>query len=490
MLFLGLNKLFFITKTSYKVFFAILTSIIFHGIFTMGICGVNNNWPLYIHKDSFCGECFCQDSVFPPFLEHQRRGCQSYYAFRPLAGQIKNCECREVNDYFLYPVFSHTRNTLCESWNIFHIINSNRCDGPCGGCQKLTIFPFIFYNHTGDPCTSYYGFFPIYGYVRNYFGINKIQWAFFPFYLSLQRGDTVRHGMPFPFIRKQTGPCSGGGALWPLYGHFWRRGDYNHTYFLWPLLYNNYDNLCACCPDRRHAFLPFYAYENSSKREMTTVIWPFFSQIRMKQVCYREIQFPWPFFVQGRGDCKYVNRWAPIYSHSICNGKEKRWFLWPLLKIQRWNERGMCIKQDQLLYFLYWDQQQFCCEDPCFHARKTHLWPLFSYWDNGCGKKQFQFLSPFETFFPTNKAVRLLYSPLFAIFKAEQIRPGHTRQSLFFDLIVAQQSPHESYFTIGPIFEAKQTSRCCGFQILKGLLGGYKKENGKRCFKFLWMTFG
>lgn len=464
---------------------AIICALILQGLSVKALADWVNFWPLWVAEHTECGRFLNKENTLGPLIEQKFTDCEHVAALRPIGLHIDDYCCNQKFDYFLYPLFSHTTSQCGSNWNMFGLVS---------GCSsnertKYTVFPFLFVNQTCDPCTSYGAFFPIGGTIRNYFGMDTIKWAFFPLYLGLEQKCTIRHAFPWPFIRWQTGPDSGGGALWPLAGYFWRGCDYEHAYLLWPLIYKRWDHLDAPVPSYRIGFLPFFAYENSARREMTTIIWPFFSHVIMHDRNYVEDQFLWPFFVQGRGECEYVNRCAPFYSHSIRRGIDKRWFLWPLLKIQQWEERGVCVKREQLLYFLFWKQRQWCLSNPCApEAKKMHLWPFYSYWDNGAGQKQFQFLSPLEVFFPTNRAVRNAYTPFFAIFRHEQIQPGHTRQSILFDLIASECTPCSQHFCIGPLFEMERSPCRSGFEILKGLLG-FKKENGKNSLKLLWIEF-
>lgn len=464
---------------------AIVWTLILQGISTNAFADWVNYWPFWVSEHTECDRFLHRDNFLGPLIE-QRYTCREHVAaIRPIGVHIDDYCCNRMHDYFLYPLFSHTTTECGTNWNMFGLIagcNSNERN-------KITIFPLLFSNRTCDSCTSYFAIFPLGGTIRNYLCMDSITWAFFPLYLALEQRCTVRHGLPWPFIRWQTGPSSGGSALWPLAGYFWKDCDYEQAYLLWPLIYKRFDCLSEPIPRYRVGFLPFFAYEYSAKKEMTTIIWPFFSHVIMHDRNYVEDQFLWPFFVQGRGDCEYVNRCAPFYSHSIRRGHDKKWFLWPLLKIQHWEDRGVSVTQEQLLYFLFWKQRQRCLTNPCApEAKKMHLWPLYSYWDNGAGQKQFQFLSPLEVFFPTNRAVRNAYSPLFAIFRHEQIEPGHTRQSILFDLIASENTPCSQHFSIGPIFEMERSPCRSGFQILNGLLG-FQKENGKKSLKFLWIRF-
>lgn len=445
-------------------------------------------WPFFVEETKYGEVEDSNISFFGPLVEQSWRCNGEFTAVRPIGLHTENYEHETSDDYFLYPFFSTHQTSTQRRWSIFNLIHGKSECCPDGTTkERLMIYPFIFSEKGCCRDEGYSGVFPLVGRVENFFGQDSIRWVLFPLYLELQRKEVCRYGLPWPFIRWQDGECAGGGAFWPLYGHFWKENVYDHRYLLWPLIYTNWDHLDKEVPSLKEGFLPFYAYERSAKKEALTILWPFFTHLERRDKYYVEDQFLWPLFVQGRGEEDYVNRWAPVYTHSIHRGVDKQWFFWPLLKVQRWEEQGMNITQEQLLYFLVWKQRQRSIYDPCFEAKKYHVWPLFSYWDNGCGNKQFQFLSPFEVFFPSNEPVRKTYSPLFAIIKCEQVAPGHARQSILFNLIKTEKSPCGQKMSIGPILDV-ETGENGRFEILKGLVG-YKRVGDKKTFRLLWMSF-
>lgn len=199
--------------------------------------------------------------------------------------------------------------------------------------------------------------------------------------------------------------------------------------------------------------LPFYTRDTAPGYVSENYAWPFFGYThRTDPYRYDERRYFWPFLVQGRGDQRRVNRWGPFYTHSVIKGYDKTWFAWPLFRHARWTDNGIAQEQNQVLWFLYWSLTQRSTTNPAAApAHKTHLWPLFSSWDNGAGQRQLQVLSPFEVFFPTNEPVRQLWSPLTAIYRYDQRAPGDTRGSILFSLVSWKNSPTGREFHLGPL---------------------------------------
>ena len=273
-------------------------------------------------------------------------------------------------------------------------------------------------------------------------------------------------------------------------GQFKRKNKYNRQYMLWPLIYDYKEDLDKPNITHKQGFLPFYTKETSANVESMTWVWPFFGYTHKTNPFYNESRYFWPFFVQGRGAVDYVNRWAPFYTHSIHRGKEKKWVMWPFLRTRNWDEKGVHIEEGQVFYFLIWSQRQWSLANPSApFAEKTLVWPFFSYWDNGAGRKQFQFINPLEVFFLGNEVVSKVYTPLFALYRYNQIEPGHVRQTLLFNTVVWERKHDEKRIAIGPIIDWKEGKDSSHVQFLYGLFG-LTKKNGKQGFKLFWKEFG
>jgi hypothetical protein len=204
-------------------------------------------------------------------------------------------------------------------------------------------------------------------------------------------------------------------------------------------------------------------------------------------VHYHETRYFWPFFVQGRGDEKFVDRWAPFYTHSISKGYDKHWYLWPLVRHADWRDHEVGRTRTQFLYFVYWNEQQRPLRGNASAASLTHLWPLYSGWDNGAGRRQWQFLSPLDVFFPQVDKVRQTWSPLFALARYDRRAPGDARTSFLWNAITWEQHAAEerSEFHLGPLLSIARQSAEKRIAIGNGLLG-FKRSADRRWRMFWW----
>jgi hypothetical protein len=122
-------------------------------------------------------------------------------------------------------------------------------------------------------------------------------------------------------------------------------------------------------------------------------------------------------------------------------------------------------------------------------AELTHVWPLYSSWNDGAGRRQWQFLSPFEVFFPRNEKVRHAWTPLLALARHEQRAPGDERTSILWNAISweRQTRNERSEWHIGPLLGVTRQGGEQRVSIGNGLLGLRRgPESGWRMF---WLDF-
>jgi hypothetical protein len=351
--------------------------------------------------------------------------------------------------------------------------------------KSFEVFPFYFDYDSYNPDYDYWAIFPIYGELKNRLFHERISWTLFPLYSKWERKDEQTYAYLWPFIRYRTGPHSRGLSIWPLAGYFERENDYVQRYALWPFLYYHKQKLYKEIPDTQLGILPFYARETREGYRREDFLWPFFGYTQDDIHNYEEVRFLWPLFIQGRGDDRYLNQLAPLYSISKRNGKRSNWYLWPLLNNKRYQLDGIDVSKWRFFYFLYQDITQTVGPEESFVATKKHLWPLYSYWKRNDGVRQLQILSLLEPLFPNNETIRKLYSPLFSVYRYQELNPDHKDVEILFSLIHFERRPEHERLDIGPIFNYFESESFTKYELLKGLLG-YERVDGRKYLRLLW----
>lgn len=435
-----------------------------------------NAWPVWVAEADAAGHARNWQAAGPLLFISPTPDGGAYRGLRPfyLRREAVNGQIKE--SVFLYPLYIRRQSDTHTSWSVFNLINHHApaaAGGDAGGPKSFDVWPFYFSRETGAPDTSYRAFFPIAGTVKHRFGYDRLSWGVFPLFWQSVKAEVTTTSTPWPFIQRSTGGGHRGVAVWPLFGHSEKPGHYRQQYYLWPLIYKNETRLSEPVPMVQEGFLPFYTREQSAGSISENYVWPFFGYTdRTEPNRYREVRYLWPLLVQGRGDDQMINRWAPFYSRSVRKGVEKTWMGWPILKEEKWAEADVMRTRHQFLFFLYWSEKQHRLSNPDLPpAAKAHLWPLLSTWDNGAGRRQAQFPSPLEVFFPHNDTVRQLYNPLFALYRYDQRSPENVRTALLWNAISWHRQPAGHKFHLGPLFssELDATGRRVAFG--RGLLG-------------------
>ncbi len=409
----------------------------------------------------------------------------SVFSVRPLYTRFDFKNREASSTHLVYPFFNFYRYSESSHWHVLNLIRSaERLEG---NERQVQVWPFLFWKDFPDDSRDAFALWPLGGTLKRFLGRERVDFAAWPLYIRTARRGEVRYSTPWPFIQTLTGEAEGF-AFWPFFGHFERPGVYDHTFAVWPLYYDYHDRLDQPVPYHRFGVLPFYARETAAGMRSETYLWPFFGYTREQdpRPVYAETRYFYPFLVQGRGVEKSVNRWMPLYTHERVGDRQKWWYLWPFLKREEIDLGFLTRERTQFLFFLYRDEQQDAPGD--FHARRQALWPLYSYWQDGHGRKQVQALDLFSVFFPRNRQVQETWTPLFAIYRYDE-RPGSTHRSFFWNLIVHERAGADKRLVVGPVFEQESSRNHSEWSILKGLLGRIETDNGTR-WKVFWHTWG
>ncbi|MDR1010169.1 MAG: hypothetical protein LBM04_03395, partial [Opitutaceae bacterium] len=420
---------------------------------------------------------------------------------RPFYVEKRDAGGRLVQLHILYPLFNWraVKDDGCR-WDILTLINHEhgpptRPSAEHPADNQFDIWPLYFSNNTGDPATSHRALFPIYGNISNRLLQDRLGWFLFPIYgWSMRNGTTTRAAL-WPIFRRSTGAGIDGWKVWPLAGHETKTNPetgaplYKNTFALWPLYFNNTTwnrDDPAAAPARALALLPFYHHESAPGFRSDSYMLFFGRTRRTAPYEYSENRYLWPLIIQGRGPLHRVSRWAPFHTYSRHGDREKTWFLWPLWNQSRLDDGVNTYARKRLLYFIYNDIAQKPTAPPEATpaqkaaieaqppARKTTLWPLFTYWTDGRGRKQLQALSPLEVFFPQNEPMRLVWTPLFALYRYEQEAPGHVRHSLLWNLVTHRREPGLRQFHLGPLYSGERVGNAKRRALLGGLIGMQK----------------
>ena len=414
-----------------------------------------------------------------------------YVEKRDAAGQLTRL-------HILYPLFNWTRLRYADGtqgyrWDILNLVNHEHTparnptpDLPYE--NQFDIWPFYFSRQTGDPATSHRAVFPIYGSnVTGHLLQDRLDWFLFPLYFRRALNGVTRTSWLWPIVTRTTGNGYDGFAVWPIFGSLRKPGVLDESYFLWPFHFHS----IRTDPDtgavsEKFAVLPFYYSETAPglRAESFFLLWGYTHRAAPAKL--DEYRYLWPFWLRARGDNVYRDRFAPFYTRSIVNGKDKTWILWPLWSRLAWDDGDYQYRRTRFCFLLYHDitqkplprpdltPAQKTALDAAPPARRTTLWPLFTYWTDGRGRRQLQILSPLEVFLPANEPTRLIYTPLFALYRYEQAAPGHYRHSFLWNFVTYRREPDLREFHLGPLYSGERVGDNKRRALFCGVLGVQK----------------
>lgn len=464
-----------------------------------------NVWPFWVGQKDAAGHVASWESVGPLFFSHpQAAGPDvaqtpgTVAGFRPIWVRTRDVNDTTTEATVLYPLFIYRADSDTYRWTVFNLINRS---GPKHGVTvyradqtvNFDIWPFWFSRDTGSPETTYHALFPIYGTIQDRLGYDRLSWVIWPLYFRTEKAGATTVSTPWPILRFTRG-TEQGFAFWPLFGWRDKPGRFHRSFFLWPLGWNNTIQPKDEAPPgasatREVGFIPFYTRDQRTGYINENYVWPFFGYTdRTVPTTYHETRYFWPFLVQGRGDQRYINRWGPFYTHSVIKGMDKTWYMWPLVRRAEWTDDDIAQTKTQFLYVLYWSQEQRSLSNPqAAPADRTHVWPLFSKWDNGAGREQFQLFSPFDVFFPGNNRVREAWTPLFAVFRYDQRTPENKRWSALWSAVTWRHEAGEKEFHLGPLLAIRSRDEQRRVALGRGLVG--VKRDAERNWHVFWFDF-
>ena len=449
-----------------------------------------NAWPAFVLQKDASGNTASWEGAGPLLFSEPAPAPEkgTIEGLRPFYVKGKGGDYEKTD--ILYPLFYFRRYPEATKWSILQLINGDGSDPDATPTsqpvvRRFDVWPFYFSRETGSPVDSYHALLPVYGTIKYRLGFQRLSWVLFPLYVDAFKRNTDVTYTPFPFVKTFRGD-ENGFEIWPLFGSTRGPGQASHSYYLWPLIWDNKidpgpDAPDGTAPGTQVGVLPLYTRETAPGMISENYLWPFFGYTeRTSPYRYSEKRYFWPFLVQGRGDDRVLERWAPFYTYSNTKGSDSRWVVWPFWHRLTWADSDIAQSKTQFFYFVYWSLDQRSLSRPALaHAYKRHYWPLLSVWDNGAGTRQLQFLSPLEVFFPDNPDMRETWSPLFSVYRYDHRPSGEAHSSVLWNAVTWRRSASGglSEFHLGPIIGMRRGPAGESWSILGFDFGAKPTEN-------------
>jgi hypothetical protein len=368
-----------------------------------------------------------------PLYYNQQKDSENVWAFPPIFSHTTDPTVEYREDDFLYPLLTYEYYGQEYRWQFLQFFSFAGGQEPTGGDQhRFTIFPLYFQQRSTNADENYTALVPFYGHLQHRFWRDKIFFVMFPIYGQSQKKDVVTDNYLFPFFHVRHGDGLSGWQFWPLVGDEHKVvttstngfGDTNivagHKDFfaLWPIYDKRTEGIGTEDEAKTWMVLPLYLQTRSPKRDVTDVLWPFFSWIDDRGKKYREWQGPWPFVIFARGEGKTTDRVWPLFSQSHDAVLESDSYLWPVYTFKRTHSPPLDLQRTRVVFYLYENTVEKNTATGV-GKRRVDMLPFFTYHRDFNGNTRLQILAPLEPAVPNNRGIERNWSPLWSIWVSE-----------------------------------------------------------------------
>jgi hypothetical protein len=455
-----------------------------------------NLWPVYDERYDAVDQADTQGALGPlAFASRARSGQWKEGGFRPFFTWREEAELQRFEWQILYPLVQYSQSEADWEFQFLYVV-SFRGEGsiPAEREERADVFPFYLSGRreTGE---RYWWLFPFWGTVYDRLGRDEIEIALFPLYLRSVRSGGERQWFLWPFFSVLRGEDQSGIFFWPLYGQEERRGQFERRYAFWPFFLFQRTGLDGDNPEESAAVLPFFFTQRSPQRDLTVILWPFFSYQHDRQRQFEQWDFPWPLVSIARGPGREVTRFLPFFTAERRVLREEFLLkemvsttfaiLYPLYT-RTVDETGASrTERDRVLWWLYSDIRETGSDGD---TRRIDSWPFFRYVRDREGRVSFQALALLEAFMPGNELLERNYAPLWALYTYRRNPAGDSVHSFLWNLVRAERTAESLRVEVlGPLFCYEERGDASRLSLLGGLVS-VRHEAGVREVRFFGLT--
>ncbi|QBG47712.1 hypothetical protein EGM51_10025 [Verrucomicrobia bacterium S94] len=392
---------------------------------------------------------------------------ETFYAWRPFYSHFTEPE-RWRKDY-LWPLYTQ-KGFKDETYSRFLFFGHSAEFEADTERHRNWIFPFWFsgINKEGE---NYWALFPIYGNLYEFMARDEASFVFFPAWYTSRINDVESWTVLWPLISSAQGDKVDRFRVLPFYGHNRLKGEFEKTYYLWPL-YSQVKYINERNPGGGFILVPVYGRIKTERADNYWLIPPFFRYMSSDNQWI--VHAPWPFIQLADGEMHKRIFW-PFYGKKSLGTQQRQYWLWPLF----WNNKTTYTAHEQrrrkIIPFFY-SQTDVMIENSGPYVEGEaftgywKLWPLMS-WDRIGDRSRFRMLELWP--FRNTPGIERNWAPWWTLYRRvdDQGEIGH---HVLWGLYRQVRHKDEERFE---------------WSLLKGL-AGYKKEQDDRRYRFLFMWFG
>lgn len=408
-----------------------------------------------------------------PFYYSERLEDESTVAVPPLFSAYKNSAIRSGELHLLYPLASYGHYEDEWRWQFFQLLSfagGRQAEAP--DTRRFTIFPIYFQQRSADARKNYTALMPVYGHLQNRLFRDEIFFVLFPAYIQTRKRDVITDNYLFPFVHVREGNGLRGWQVFPIIGRETKTETlqtngfdevttvpgHKKSFLLWPIWLSQDRNLGTTNPETFRASIPLAAVTRSPQRDVTSVLWPFFSWIEDRDKKYREWQGPWPFVIFTRGEGKTTDRIWPLFSQSRNDSLQSDSYLWPIYTYKRKRGESLDWQAMRIFFYLYVGVSERNTVTGAEKLRRD-AWPFFTWRKDFKGNTRLQVLAPLESVLSSSRGIERNWSPVWSVWRAEKNpAAGRRSQSLLWNLYRCDETPeHKKISLLFGLFQYEKT---------------------------------
>ncbi len=339
--------------------------------------------------------------------------------------------------------------------------------------RRLWVVPFYFQGRDGQG-RSYVAVFPLGGQIREFFMLDRIDFALFPLWVRSKKNEVYSTTLLWPIFSRTRGKGIYRIRAFPVFGRSMFRDHYEKKFVLWPL-YTEARYHYPSSSGRGFILLPLYGRIRLTDQRADLLLLPFFRYTRGAR--QNMVHAPWPFVQIGWGETRRTYLW-PLYGRQRRPGVQNEFFLWPIGYRERVDRPDTVFRRWMLLPFVQAERETLRRPPPGIEPvrnRYWRVWPFFSYERQGAEARwRILALMPFRDPPPVERN----WTPLWTLFERTTLA-DHSDTELLWGLFRRQyrgaEGARTSLFPLiewsvrHPAAEAAPTVR--SWSLLKGFLG-------------------
>ncbi len=323
------------------------------------------------------------------------------------------------------------------------------------------------------------GFFPIYGQLNDFITYDRVTWALFPLYISVERGGEKLENFLWPIFGFTSKGYRNHWRIWPLYGVSEKPGTFSSRFALWPFFTSRRDFLSREEGKQRKSWMlwPLLGNTRIGTFSAWTFLWPFFgfaSDSRGADIpgekAYWAWDGPWPLLRLQNGGlsplAKERTRLWPFYSYS--EGDDLRWWTWAWPFVHKRIEESPFSRRASFYVVPVWQSWDLYRAEGVSPEKWRKLWPLFRHVRDGERRhSSFPALSPL----PRSSNMYFYYNWIWELYAWES--EGDRRKRRSWGALYRHESDAvESRSSIAGLWSARQVQTAAGLVRETSLLFG------------------